>query len=333
MDMTIRKIAQLAGTSYSTVSRALNDSPLVKESTRERIQNLANNLGYQINFSARSLATGIRGIVGVVYPYHSLRPYESAFTREVVDRIRRALDCFDMDTLIAGFGVNPDETDDITRLFRQKKVDGLITLGYELSDDQIAILKGFDQPFLLLNPAPDRHFSDCHHIRVDQHYGGFLAGERLLKAGRTKLLNITESSKQFQVRSEGFRSACDTSDVSISEFVLPDGTYETAYDTIAAQMGEIRKYNGIFAHSDLASIGVLNCLIDNGVDVPGDISVIGYDDIEWAKYTRPALTTIHQPLEEMVELATESIVRLIENADDSVVDEILRPAIADRRSC
>jgi Transcriptional regulators len=190
MDLTIRKLAQLAGTSYSTVSRALNDSPLVKDSTKRRIRRLAQDLGYQVDFSARSLATGMRMIVGVVYPYHTLRPHESMYTSQAIDRIRIALSSHGFDTLTAGYAEDGGPREDIARLIREKKADALLVFGHEVSDRQIAELRELGAEFLLINPPPRSSVDACHHISIDHEYGGFLAGRRLVEASRTRLLCI-----------------------------------------------------------------------------------------------------------------------------------------------
>jgi len=337
MDMTIRKLAKMAGTSYSTVSRALNDSPLVKSETKSRIQSLARHLGYQVNFSAKSLATGMRMIVGVVYPYHTLRPYQSAYTAQVIDQIRRALDQFGFDTLVAGYGDSRRPEEDITRLIRNKKVDGLVVFGHEISESRIALLEELGYPFILVNPAPDQTTESCHQIRIDQQYGGYLAGKRLIEAGRRNLLVFTEGTREFKARTEGFLRAISeagaSTQVSSDQIILENGLYETAYDTVEKKIDWIRRFDGIFVQSDLSSIGVLNCLLDYALEVPREISIVGFDDIQWARYTRPRLTTVHQPVEKVVERVSNGIVDLIRGNRDERIFLELQPVLADRDSC
>lgn len=334
MELNIRKLAQLAGTSYSTVSRALNDSPLVKDSTKQRIRRLARDLGYQIDFSARSLATGMRMIVGVVYPYHSLRPHESMYTSQAIDRIRIALSQQGFDTLTAGYADDAGPGEDIARLIRQKKVDGLLVFGHEISDRQIAQLHELDASFLLINPPPRPVADACSHISIDHEHGGYLAGKRLIAAGRGRLLCVREDTMQFEARTAGFARAAEEAGRSIETLILTDGRFETAYRTVLEQMTRVRRFDGIFVESDTSSIGVLNALLDNGVAVPGDVSIVGYDDIQWSRYSRPALTTVHQPVEEVAELAAEGIVALMAAEErDERLQRRLQPVLVDRESC
>jgi LacI family transcriptional regulator len=349
MDLNIRKLAQLAGTSYSTVSRALNDSPLVKETTKRRIQDLARQLGYHLDFSAKSLATGMRMIVGILYPYHSLRPYESVYTSQAIGRMRHALSRHGLDALIAGFGSGGGPEDDIIRLVRQKKADGLIVFGYEVSDSQIDALLSLDTPVLLINPAPSATLKRCNRIRIDHEYGGYLAGHHLVNRGRRRLLCVSEEGRQFDVRTDGFRRAIAAAEPAketkparplesppaptLEMMTLENGLYETAYEATARRLSFVRAFDGIFVQSDVSAFGVLNCLLDNGVDVPEEISVIGYDDIEWARYSRPALTTIHQPVQEVAHRATESIVAMIAGGQTRLLSETLQPALVERESC
>lgn len=342
MDLNIRKLAQLAGTSYSTVSRALNDSPLVKDTTKRRIQELAQQLGYHVDFSAKSLATGMRMIVGLIYPFHSLRPYESVYTSQAIGRMRHALAQHGLDALVAGYGSSDRAEDDITRLIRQKKVDGLIIFGYEVSEEQIEALRALESPFLLINPSPSTAGELCHQIRIDHELGGYLAGERLIRAGRRKLLSVTEVGQQFQVRAQGFQRAVSEAEraetggagrIRRETLTLQNGLFATAYDAIKQNLKWVSSFDGIFVQSDISSIGVLNCLLDHGIAVPQDVSVVGYDDIEWAQYTRPALTTIHQPVQEVAQLATEGIVSMITGDQSELFVKQLQPILVDRESC
>jgi LacI family transcriptional regulator len=335
VELNIRTLAQLAGTSYSTVSRALNDSPLVKDATKRRIQELARQLGYHVDFSAKSLATGMRMIVGILYPFHSLRPYESVYTSHAISRMRHALSRHGLDALIAGFGDGGTQADDITRLIRQKKVDGLIIFGYEVSDDQIAALLSLNAPFLLINPSPSAALKGCNQICIDHRYGGYLAGKRLIEAGRRRLLCVTEEGRQFEVRTEGFQRAIEETGGTVSHetLLLENGLYETAYAAVTGNIDFIREFDGVFVQSDVSSFGFLNCLLDHRVAVPEELSLIGYDDVEWAQYSRPALTTVHQPVHEVARLATEGIVSMITGDQDRLFSETLRPALVDRESC
>jgi LacI family transcriptional regulator len=333
--MTIRKIAKLAGTSYSTVSRALNDSPLVAEDTKQRIAQLADELGYQINASARGLATGIKTIIGIVYPFHSLRPYESVYTNQAIDLIRKELSRHHFDTLIAGYDRDSQaDGDDITRLVRQKKVDGLVIFGQEISPEQIKTLKDTGFPFLLVNPPPLREVRSCHRICIDHRHGGFLAGSRLVEMGRCRLLCLTENSVQFRVRTEGFIQAFQSAkSVRYKTMYLENGLYETAYEFIHANIDSIQEFDGIFVQSDISSIGVLNCLRDHRISVPADIAIVGFDDIQWARYARPSLTTVHQPKDEVATICAQIIMELIAGEVSTPIRKQLKPVLVIRESC
>jgi len=334
--MTIRKIAKLAGTSYSTVSRALNDSPLVAPDTKQRIAQIAHELGYQINASARGLATGIKTIIGIVYPFHSLRPYESVYTNQAIDLIRKELSRYHFDTLIAGYDKDSRiDGDDITRLVRQKKVDGLVIFGQEISAQQIKALKKTGFPFLLVNPPLLREARSCHQIGIDHRHGGYLAGSRLVETGRRQLLCLTEDSLQFCLRTEGFIEAISSGKQPThwKTMLLENGLYETAYEFVHANIQNIRQFDGIFVQSDISSIGVLNCLRDHGISVPEDIAIVGFDDIQWAQYARPSLTTVHQPKDEVAAIATEIIMELIAGEVRTPIRKQLKPVLVIRESC
>ena len=114
---------------------------------------------------------------------------------------------------------------------------------------------------------------------------------------------------------------------------LPDGAYRSAYDLAAERGTELTQYDGLFVGSDISALGVMNGLLDRGIRVPEEIAIIGFDDIEWARYARPALTTVHQPRREVAAAAAHHIIALVNDSDDDTISTVFQPRVISRESC
>lgn len=332
--MTIRELAKLTGKSYATVSRALNDNPKVALKTKEDIKRIAREAGYNINAGAKSLATGIHMTVGVLYPYQHLRAVESVYTVRLTHLIRNELTKYGFDTLIHGYDTIGEDTTEVTRLVRQKKVDGLLIMGYEITEEAVLETARYTDRFLLINPVHEPWVRQYDHIMIDHYHGGALAARALLERGQRKLATVAEESPQFRVRMDGFLSeACKVSGVTVSHFRLDSGSYEDAYRLGTAQAGELKDVDGVFVQSDNSAFGILNALQDGGIKVPGDVSIIGYDDVDWCAYSRPSLSTIHQPKTDVAVMAVKAITSRVLHGKEGQVMAMLKPHYVQRESC
>jgi LacI family transcriptional regulator len=333
--MNIRELAKKAGTSYTTVSRALNDSPLVAQETRKRIIDLARELGYQINDTARSLATGIRMTAAVMFPYHSMRKAGSLYTTEVILTLREELQQRGFDTMITGYDTVSEDLSSFTRLVRQKKVDGLIIIGSEISRQAVEAVSQLTDKLFLINPERADWAENFSRVLIDDYYGGVLAAHHFLSRSITSTAVLMQDAPLFELRCRGFRdtirSAAPEAEVRLLH--LPDGSYEAGYRFSAEHSEMLRQYRGLFVIPDVSAFGVMNALQDAGITVPDDLSVIGYDDVEGCLYCRPALSTVHQPRSKAAELAAEYMETAVLGHEDVRRSYILKPSFVARESC
>lgn len=326
--MNIRKIGELAGTSHMTVSRVLNGSDKVSDETRRKILSIVEEEGYQLNAGARSLALGLNQIVGLLYPYNTARPYESWYTMQLLHRIRTELRKAGFDTMIAGYDIS-NGLSDITRLVAQKKVDGIIISGYEITEEIADRISSITDKYILVNPPSEPWTTRFHSLLVDHHSGGGLAAQVFQDKGITNVCLISENTKQFLARLRGFVSGFEEAGTAISleknHLVLADGSYECAYEFAATCTEELLRYRGAFVGSDLSAIGIMNGLTDRGIALPTQFSIVGFDDIDWSEYVRPSLTTIHQPKETVATETAQFIVELIRGEKDGVIQKTYSP--------
>lgn len=314
-----------------TVSRALNNSPLVAEETRRKVLEVAARLGYQINAGARGLATGLTMTVGILYPFHHLRAIESWYTSQLMHDIRAHLWSLGFDSTIAGYDLVNDDLADITRLVAQKKVDGLVVIGYEITAEAIGALAELTDRYVAVNPPQEPWMRDRPAVFVDQRLGGRMAAEALVERGCSTVGIVTEAKPQFQDRAKGFSDGWSG---SVSAYTLDDGTFETAYGFAYDQWSRLAaSVDGLFVGSDISALGVTSGLLERGVRVPHDIAVIGFDDIEWAQYNRPSLSTVHQPRREVAELAAAMVTNSIRGIANPEISYVLKPRVVRRDSC
>ncbi|MFP4153439.1 MAG: LacI family DNA-binding transcriptional regulator [Alkalispirochaeta sp.] len=328
--MNIRKIAEIVGMSHMTVSRALNNSPLVAAKTRDRVLEVARSLGYQINAGARGLATGLTMTVGILYPYHRLREVESWYTSQLMHDIRSALWDNGFDTMIAGYETVRDDLSDITRLVAQRKVDALILIGYEITEESLAAVAAITPRYLAVNPPQAPWMAEHRGIFIDQEHGGALAAKTLLAAGRSGISVVLESKPLFDTRYAGFSRAFGGDPVT---FLVEDGRFETAYRLAEQNAEELCRSDGIFVGSDVTALGVMSALLDQGVKVPDQVGIVGFDDIEWARYSRPRLTTVHQPRREVAAAAADRIAELVRDDMSGPRTDVFAPRMVMRESC
>ncbi|MFP4510868.1 MAG: LacI family DNA-binding transcriptional regulator [Spirochaetaceae bacterium] len=330
--MNIRTLAKKIGMSHMTVSRALNGSPNVAPATRERVLSLARELGYELHGPARGLATGKTATIGILYPFHELRAIESWYTMQLMHDIRVALDHEKFDSIIAGYDTDTNGVQDIGRLISQRKVDAVVVIGYEVPRAALETLSERSARYLCVNPPLESWVSKHPRVVIDQELGGELAGRALKDNGCTHVAAMNEDAPQFLDRLVGFRRVWE----SYSSVNLADGRYETAYRTTQEHLHSlIGAVDGLFVGSDVSALGALNALQDAGVRVPDQVAVVGYDDIDSALYSRPALSTIHQP---RVRVA-ECVANWVRSASagtpetDAYMVELLSPWYVQRGTC
>lgn len=329
MKPTIYDVAREAGVSIATVSKILNGKGKISPSTRRRVLEAIERLGYQPNLLASAL-TGKRTQTLALLVPDVANPFFAEVARSVEDR-GRAL----------GFTVilcSTDNQDDrlarYLAVLKQKRVDGLI-IGTGVEDLRLlAELKEEGLPFTLI--ARDLRSLPVTSVRVDDFVGGYLAAQHLVELGHRKMAVLTESLKVMSSRERvrGFRQALEEAGVPFPE--------EAVY-TCAARVDDGRRKalavlaaadppTAIFAGNDLIAIGVLQAAKETGMAVPDDLSVVGFDNTVLATICDPPLTTVAQPIEEMGKQVVDWLVRELNGEADVKQRVILRPELIVRAS-
>lgn len=336
--VTIKDIARIAGVSHSTVSRSLNDSPLISAATKKRIQSIAGELNFVFDSSARSLSTGRTGSVAVIVPELSDYFGNSLYMGLLIQELRRGFDRFTIDSITTFARNEYNGESNIRRLISRRKIDGLLIVHPSVDPGEWRYIEESGLPFVVLHFRPEyRALRNMNYLFTDHEHGGYLAAGKLISSGCRRILCLGESSgePQFAERTKGYGRALEEAGIGCREELVLKGkiSFEFGFETIMAMKDRLGSVDGIFAEADLIAIGCVEALKHLGIRVPEDIRVVGYDDTELGAVFRPRLTTIHQPREEHARLACGRLVELIGGAADPPMQLVVKPLLMERESC
>ncbi len=338
-EMTIRDFAKIAGVSVATVSRSLNNSPLVKQETKQRILQLAEKVGFERNASARGLATSRMDTIGIILPLEYDKFDQHLYYSSLMNDLREDLERSSFD-LIVSFATNRfTGKSNILRLINRKKVDGLIILRETLDPEILKFLETKKIPYIFSHYPPANDEIPFDVVYPDHLWGGRLAGEHLASLGYKNILCLCVEGgiHEFDLRVEGFAKALISKGISFSEqnVIYSPFTIKDGFRLVIEHAERVKKADALFAVTDLLAFGALEAVKDLGLRVPDDFAVIGYDDIPLSAELHPPLTSVHQPREEM---ASETCKRLLEKIKfkdkyKSGVKTVIHPYLVVRESC
>lgn len=292
---SIEDIAQLAGVSKSTVSRALNDSPLVGAETKALILGIAKEHDFRPSFTARNLS--MRTSRTIAFVNHAFSKGECGisdqFSLEIMGGIAIGLHELGYDLLVVH--VDPEDTGWASNYLDSGRVDGFILMTSSKKRSHIDRLLEIRAPFIAWGPSLGEYCSVCG----DDRRGGRLATERLISLGRKKIafLGGYRSEAEVKHRYEGYAEAMDGAGLDPRALVA----YGDYNERIAArELGKLLErepgVDGLFANSDYMAIAAMRLLEGRGRRIPSDVAVIGYDDLSMASFVSPSLTTISQKI-------------------------------------
>ena len=289
--MTIRDLARLAGVSVATVSRSLNNSPLVQEATKQKVLKLADEVGFELNASARGLATSKVNTIGIILPPEYDQFGQQLYYSSLVSDLRDTLERANYD-LIVTFSTNRfTGKSNIISLINRRKVDGLIILRETLEHQLLDFLEKKNVPYIFSHYPPNFDDISVDAVYPDHLWGGKLAGEYLLSLGCRRLMCISAENQanEFVLRERGFARALEAQDLDLSEDhkLYAPLTINDGYRIVMEHAGRFQAADAVFVVTDLLALGVIAGLRDIGLVVPQDISILGYDDIPLASMLKP----------------------------------------------
>ncbi len=311
---TLEDIARLANVSRSTVSRALNNSPLISQQTREHIQAIAREHNFRLNIPARNLRLGqshtVAFVVSTQYP--ELTSEDNLFGLEMLSGIGNGLHALGYDLLV--IHADPRDAAWARAYLDSGRVDGFILMTSDHKPVLIKSLVEMDIPFIGWGtPIPTLNY--CW-VTGDNIAGGMLATQHLIRIGRQRIafLGGPAGSLTVQYRFKGYDHALQAAGRSVDPNLLVYGDYTHTSGVAAMQrlLEQAPDLDAVFANSDLMAIGAIRAIQDRGKRVPEDIAVVGYDDLPIAVYNNLPLTTIRQNLPLAGKLLAQNLIQYIQ---------------------
>ena len=303
MKASIKDIARRAGTSVSTVSRALNKSGYVSPDVRARVEEAVRDLNYTPSKDARMLRGGPSRVVGLMLP-----AVDVPFFGILAQAIEQALFQKDYQTLICCTSENLEHEARYVSMLLSQRVDGVIVASAFGDDAHFSAFAEADVPLVAIDRDLGR-FAD-HVVTADHVAGGQLMVQHLTGLGHRRIAAIgaPAHSQSIQVRLQSIRNELAKDGLEPCAVALgEEHTFSAAYHMARSIIEKDAEVTAIIGMTDVAAIAAIHAVHDCGLSVPGDISVIGFDDLPEAAYVIPALTTVSQPIREIGEHAARVI--------------------------
>ncbi len=333
---TSRDIAEIAGVSQATVSRALRNSPLVRKETRDRIQEIAKELNYFVNRNAAGLRTHQSNTIALLLfdETGGADAQINPFFLSMLGYISRAAARRGYDVLISLQQLSDDWHVEYQASHR---ADGLILLGYGnyvTYREKLAALSAANTRYVIWGPVIKDH--PGHTIGCDNENGGFQAARHLLSLGRKRIAFLGQTSPrspEFSARYAGYMQALLAANVHPDPGlkVDADNLEELGYQAVEQLLAAGESFDAVFAVTDVIAIGAVRALLNAGIRVPEDVSVVGFDDMPLAAHVTPALTTVRQDIRLAADGLVDAIVGLIE--ERPVESTLMAPKLVVRESC
>ena len=312
-EVTIKDVAKEAGVSYSTVSRVVNNKSYVNPDTRERVLQAMVRLGYQVNLHARSLAGGQSNVIGLL-----VVDLTTQYLGEIINGIDDVLAANRYELMLYTTHRRKAKESAYVHMMARGLADGLLISLPREPEAYLTSLRQKGFPYVIIDfrsEDPSDHF-----VTADNYQGGYEATKHLISLGHQRIGIVTGWMDMVSARDrlDGYRAALDDAGIPFESELLFEGDFSQpgGFRGGSYLLDLAEPPTAIFASNDISAMGVIEAARAHGLQVPGDISVVGFDDIPTAALLNPKLTTMRQPLQEMGRSATELLLDLLKDPED-----------------
>lgn len=317
-NITIKDIAKICNVGIGTVSRAINNDPGINDKTKERVLRVIKECGYVPNNSARNLKRSNSNTIALL-----IKGIDNQFFQGLLKIFQEELGKIKYSFLIHPVAEDEDEIYEALKLTKEKKLKGIIFLG-GLIDRADERLKHLGIAYVLCTVAvnKDAPKRQCSSVSIDDELESFRAVDYLCKMGHKKIAMITGRETDYAVgrlRQEGYMRALKENgiefDPKLVRFMkesIPEYSIENGYAVAKELLESGMEFTALYAVSDITAFGAYKAIYDAGKKIPEDYSVMGFDGLNMGNYFYPALTTMEQPGEEMVQASINLLMREIE---------------------
>lgn len=317
--VSIKDIARRASVSHSTVSRALRGSPLISADTIRTIREIADELGYRPSAVARSLVTSRTGTIGLV-----VTSLSDPFAAEVAGGVEAAALEAGYAVILATSYIDPELEMKVVRALDERRVDGIIVTASRAGAAYFESASQTQTPLVLVNNQHPHGFD--HAIGIDNCSSMRKAAEHLLALGHRDIAYIGDrlGRQSDAERLDAYTSALKSAGLPVRpEYAVEgDGKSEEGCRAMEELLSLERLPTAVLCYNDLTAIGAIQAVRARGLRVPQDISIAGFDDIPFAAWCDPPLTTVRQPMRDMGRMAMERLVQLLEGMETGATTNI-----------
>lgn len=315
--VNINDVAKLAGVHRSTVSRVISGHNYVSDTARNKVKNAIKELGYEQNSIARNLRTKTSKMVGLL-----VSDISNAYFATLAQSIEACLQANGYGLLLCATNGDAEKEEFYLKYLKSNQVAGLVIAS--LTPNLRSLIYSIALPIVIGGYEKKmNNFSNIVSVLSDEENGGYLASKALILRGSRKLLyigvNINENFSDSLTRFDGVCRAVEEfqknyDDLSVVSVNIPEGSLQgEEFINLCHNIGE---YDGIVCWNDIIGIGVLKGLRNKGIDVPGQIQVIGFDGIAFGKYTVPTLASVQQNISELGHIFGESMIALLNDQQE-----------------
>jgi len=337
LSITIKDIAKIAGVSTSTVSLVISGKGYISEATRKKVQKVIDDYNYRPLRSARQLASNRTGNIGFIISDVHLSRSEAFYSRIMLGAELEARN-FDAYILLSTVPVEIEVPENIPRFLKGRDVDGVIIAG-SVSNDLLDYIQKEKIPAVLVDFSTPNRVTDS--VLIDNRFGISLIVEHLVAAGLEHIGFVGGSfyHPSIKERFEGYQTSMDrlgfgkiARDSKYHYIVEEETTTDIGASGAAQLQKKAKNLQAIICVNDTTAIGCMKQIITSGKNVPDDIAVVGFDDVNYAALTNPPLTTIHVPKIEMGMEAIKLLMDRIEHPDRITQTQLIPVRLEERSS-
>lgn len=333
--ITSKDVAEKAGVSRTTVSFVLNDvqNIQISQATREKVIQAAEELGYVPDEAARSLASGRNQFIGLLLTRSSHQLASDAFFTQILDELIEVVHRYNLRIMIDI--VEPHhQMDAYINLVKANRIDGILLSGPRLDDEALKTLEQTNFPTVLMGQLPGTNF--CW-VDIDNFGAAKSAVQHLIILGHRRIACVTNAQLTYTAavdRLNGYRQALEEAGISYEPGLVRFGDFDMKSGYLQVEDLLVKKtgVSAIFVASDTLALGATAAIRKQGLCIPEDIAVVGFDDLPFAQYLDPPLTSVHLPIRDLAKEAGEMLIRILNNEGKSCQRKILETRLIIRGS-
>jgi len=331
MPLTLEDIARKSGVSRSTVSRVINGDENVKTETRERVMKVIHEFNFQPNLAARGLAARRTNIIGLVTPAGVSELFSDPYFPQLIRGVTAACNSQQYSVMLWLADLEY-ERHTINQILHNGLLDGVIVSSMVMEDPIVLSLYQSKMPFILVGRHPSL---DVNYIDVDNVQGALDATTHLLKLSHKRVATITGPLNMVAGfdRLQGYQKAHQARNLPVDPALVVEGDFTEGGGYRGMRKLLAAKPDAVFAASDMMAIGAMRAIREEGLRVPEDIALVGFDDLPSAAQLTPALTSIRQPVVRMGSLAADTLIDMIRHPQEQTRHVLLTTELVVRSSC